>query len=194
MIPPLKFLNGWNISTHTLWIVGVITYPCWDYSWPMWAKGDADIINGFGYQHGVLNKEMWLLKIWGRSFGVPFHLHERHAKAGNMTGQNNVAFMMASSNGNIFRVTGPLCGEFTGYRWIPRTKASGAEHWCFLWSAPWINRWVNNREAGDLRRHRAHYDVIVMLNEQLNSCWWYMYHHNFSIFRYNAGRYQRYLN
>ena len=25
-----------------------------------------------------------------------------------------------------------------------------------------INGWVNNREAGDLRRHRAHYDVIVM--------------------------------
>ena len=27
----------------------------------------------------------------------------------------------------------------------------------------WINGWVNNREAGDLRRHRAHYDVIVMV-------------------------------
>ena len=26
----------------------------------------------------------------------------------------------------------------------------------------WINGWVNNRTAGDLRRHRAHYDVIVM--------------------------------
>ena len=26
----------------------------------------------------------------------------------------------------------------------------------------WINGWVNNREAGDLRRHRAHYDVIVI--------------------------------
>ena len=26
----------------------------------------------------------------------------------------------------------------------------------------WINGWVNNREAGDLRHHRAHYDVIVM--------------------------------
>ena len=26
-----------------------------------------------------------------------------------------------------------------------------------------INGWVNNREAGDLRRHRAHYDVIVMM-------------------------------
>ena len=27
----------------------------------------------------------------------------------------------------------------------------------------WINDWVNNREAGDLRRYRAHYNVIVML-------------------------------
>ena len=26
----------------------------------------------------------------------------------------------------------------------------------------WINAWVNNPEAGDLRRYRAHYDVIVM--------------------------------
>ena len=26
----------------------------------------------------------------------------------------------------------------------------------------WINGWINNREAGDLRRHRAHYDVIVI--------------------------------
>ena len=34
--------------------------------------------------------------------------------------------MMTSSNGNIFLVTGPLCGEFTGDRWIPCTKASDA--------------------------------------------------------------------
>ena len=27
-----------------------------------------------------------------------------------------------------------------------------------------INGWVNNREAGDMRRHRAHHDVIVTLN------------------------------
>ena len=26
----------------------------------------------------------------------------------------------------------------------------------------WINDWVNNREAGDLRRHRGHYDLNVM--------------------------------
>ena len=44
--------------------------------------------------------------------------------------------MMTSSNGNSFRVTGHLCGEFTRHRRIPRTKASDAELWCFLWSAP----------------------------------------------------------
>ena len=72
-----------------------------------------------------------------------------------------IIHMMTSSNRNIFRVTGPLCGEFTGPRWIPLTKASDAELWCFLIYA-WINSWVNNREAGDLRRNGAHYDVIVM--------------------------------
>ena len=44
--------------------------------------------------------------------------------------------MMTSSNGNIFRVTGHLFGEFTGLRWISHTKASDAELLCFLWSAP----------------------------------------------------------
>ena len=40
--------------------------------------------------------------------------------------------MMTSSNGNIFRVTGLLCGD----RWISLTKPSDAQLWCFLWSAP----------------------------------------------------------
>ena len=30
----------------------------------------------------------------------------------------------------------PLCGEFTSHWWIPLTKASDAELWCFLWFAP----------------------------------------------------------
>ena len=49
---------------------------------------------------------------------------------------NHRSYTMTSSNGNIFRVIGPLCGEFIGHRWIPRTKASDAEFWCFLWYAP----------------------------------------------------------
>ena len=40
--------------------------------------------------------------------------------------------MMTSSNGNSFRVTDPLCGEFTGQWSILLTEASDAELWCFL--------------------------------------------------------------
>ena len=41
--------------------------------------------------------------------------------------------IMTSSNGSIFCVTAPLCGEFTSHWWIPLTKASHAELWWFLW-------------------------------------------------------------
>ena len=43
--------------------------------------------------------------------------------------------MTTSSNGNIFRVNRLVCVEFTGHRWVPPTKGSYAELWCFLWSA-----------------------------------------------------------
>ena len=54
--------------------------------------------------------------------------------------------MMTSSNGNISHVTGHLCGEFTGHRWIPRTKASDAELWCFIWSA--LNKRLSKQWRG----------------------------------------------
>ena len=90
-------------------------------------------------------------------------LHTKWQQLGWLPSQSVPSpFMMTSSNGNIFRVTGHLCGEFTGPRWIPHTKASDAELWCFL-CCLWINSWVNKGEAGDLRRRRAHYDVTVMI-------------------------------
>ena len=45
----------------------------------------------------------------------------------------------------------PVTGKF------PLTKASDAEPWCFLGSR------VNNRDAGDLRRHRGHNDVTSLM-------------------------------
>ena len=78
--------------------------------------------------------------------------------------------MMTSLNGNIFRVTGSLCKEGQWRRVM------------FSFIYPWINRWVNNRYAGDLRRHCTYYDVTVMKHEyafefpvhsQIHSCWWH---------------------
>ena len=70
-------------------------------------------------------------------------------------------FMMTSSNGKIFRVTGHLCGELPG-----NSPHTGQWRGALVFSliCAWIQSWVNNREAGDLRRYRDHYDVIVMLH------------------------------
>ena len=94
--------------------------------------------------------------------------------------------MVTSSNWNISRLTGPLCGEFIGDWWIPRTKASDAELWYFFLSTRWINGWVNNREAGDLRCQRAHYHVIVMYTKDYY--WWLI-----SLIHISVSRHDFYL-
>ena len=53
----------------------------------------------------------------------------------------------------------PVTGEFPAQR--PVTRSLDIFSICV-----WINGWVNKREAGDLRRHRAHYDAIVMISEK----------------------------
>ena len=98
---------------------------------------------------------------------------QRHKARASSKGQH-FHFMMTSSNGNIFRVTGRMWGEFTGHRWIPLTKASDAKLCCFLLFSvicASTNGWVNNRDAGDLRRHRAHYHVTVMLHRGDAAIW-----------------------
>ena len=77
----------------------------------------------------------------------------------NTNEKDLIVYMMTSSNGNIFRVTGHLCGEFTG----PPHKGQWRRALMLSLICVWINGWVNNGEAGDLRRHRAHYDVTVMV-------------------------------
>ena len=54
-----------------------------------------------------------------------------------------------------------LSVEFPGHRWIPRTKASDAKLWCFFDLR--LNKWSKRRDAGNLRRHRANYDAIVVV-------------------------------
>ena len=67
--------------------------------------------------------------------------------------------MMTSSNGNIFRVTGHLCVEPVNSP--HKGQWRGALMFSLICTR--INGWVNNNEAVDLRRHRAHYDAIVMI-------------------------------
>ena len=75
------------------------------------------------------------------------------SKSSNLPVRNAV-IMMTSSVGKIFRVNGPLCRKFPAQRPVTRSFDF------FLWSAP---EKATKREAGDMNRHCAYYDAIVLL-------------------------------
>ena len=52
--------------------------------------------------------------------------------------------------------------QISSHRWIPLTKASDMELWCFLRSTPEQTVEQTNWDASDLRCHDTHYDVTVM--------------------------------
>ena len=83
-------------------------------------------------------------------------------------GQPSISIMMTSSNENIFRVTGHLRGNHQSPLTSPH-KGQWHGPLTFSLICVWINDWVNNREAGDLRRYRTHYDVTVMHDRKSNS-------------------------
>ena len=69
--------------------------------------------------------------------------------------------MKTSSNENISALlaicarNSPATGEFPAQRPV--------KLWCFHWPARTRTVEINNREGGDLRRHRNHYNVTVMI-------------------------------
>ena len=70
--------------------------------------------------------------------------------------------MMTSSSGNILCVTDLFAGN---------SPHKGQWRGALMFSliCAWINDWVNNREACNLRRHGAHYDVFVMIFHKIKS-------------------------
>ena len=116
--PDINFIVQFNHDGHAYyWDVYVHEYPFW--------------IMDFGFVHSQAIVIECLIGYCPGLFPMRCSISWNKTQT-----QIIIHLMMTSSNGNIFRVTGPLCGEFTGHRWISRTKAIYAELWCFLWSAP----------------------------------------------------------
>ena len=80
---------------------------------------------------------------------------------------NNLACTMCHQDDDIKWNHFPRCWPFV--RGIHRSPVNSPHkgQWrgalMFPLICAWTNAWMNNREAGDLRRNRAHYDVIVMI-------------------------------
>ena len=85
----------------------------------------------------------------------------------------SVSRMMTSSNGKFSALlaicagNSPVTGEFPTQRPVTRSLD--------FFICAWINAWVNNPEAGDLRRRRAHYDVNLMRSHNRENKPWKRY-------------------
>ena len=84
-------------------------------------------------------------------------------------------YMIMSSIGNIFWITGPL--------WQNPLVTGGFPHkgqWyrtlMFSLICTWTNCWVNNWDTGDFKCHHAEYDVTVMIWEKTCVCIYISYH------------------
>ena len=149
-------------SRWTLEMDDVITCPCWNQTW--WRHKMEHFSRYWPVVRGIhwrtvdfpaIDAELWffsLICIWMNGWAnnrdacdlirncahydiIVMKLNSVRCWYYWNTDTESTMIIMTSSNGNIFRVTGPFCGEFTGHRWIPLTKASDAELWCFLLSA-----------------------------------------------------------
>ena len=73
------------------------------------------------------------------------------------------SLMMTSSNGNLFRVTGPLWWDFTGHRWIPPQRpVTRSVHVFFDLK---LNKWLNKH-----KRHWWFETPWYPLWRQCNAC------------------------
>ena len=78
--------------------------------------------------------------------------------------------MMTSSNGNISALLAIRAGNSPVPVNSPH-KGQWRRAWMFYLICVWINGWVNNHKAGDLRRYHAHYDVTVVTWKRFPHYW-----------------------
>ena len=107
------------------------------------------------YKATVLATSPWVKALPGKSRSVTSHGVCKNSPWRIYVSCQDIAWWRNQME--TFSALLALCaGEFPAQR--PVTQS-------FEVSSIWArinNGWVNNRKAGDLRRHRAHYDVIVM--------------------------------
>ena len=159
----LKFFSpalAWRCNTLQKLTIGVSTLASWSrhdketiLALLALCDGNPSVSGGFPSQR--------LRNVERRWFGVSFEQRAELIRDAMMFIRRYS--MTASSNGIIFRITGPLCGEFTGHPVNSPHKGQWRGAWMFSFICGWTIGWTNNRDAGYLGRHRAHYDVTLMV-------------------------------
>ena len=76
-------------------------------------------VDSMGMKYVPVEHSPVILKKTLHSIFIPPHWYTSYVNSVSLI---QLQYMMTSSNGHIFCVTGHLCGELTGHRWIPHTQ------------------------------------------------------------------------
>ena len=138
------FLNQYFIIPIQVSLIFVPMSPVCQRPRPRLLASLSNTASGLGY--GWISTSIWISRM---QFTHPcIFLISSMAVSSNCRWTMACVFnMMASSNGNIFRVTGLLCGEFTGHHCPHKGQWRGALACSLI--CVWRKGWVNNRDAGD---------------------------------------------
>ena len=120
------------------------------------------VLHNFNVVKLSAHRIVWVL----RNCSILSHVNQRWPKIRNgiIRGFQSVPKFKSSIAINCYRMMTSSNRRFPRYwpfvRWIPQRLVTQSVDVSLI--SVWINGWVNNGEAGDLRRHRTHCDVTVM--------------------------------
>ena len=116
------------------------------------------------FQNIVCNIHNYCIAIWS-TYDTKPHFANFHQNAQN---DIDIPNLVSVPHHDVIKWKHfPRCWPFVRgiHRWPVKSPHKGQWRGALMFPSicAWINGWVNNREAGDMRRDRAQYDVIAML-------------------------------
>ena len=165
---------SWVIRTNDRYIsITYSTWPCYSlnplnfvYAWHI--SGDMHCVMIWFLKRISFSSTLWQylsINMCSYTYEVAVNAEGAHQNSGRMHcccwRYKYPKIMMTSWNGNIFRVNGHV-GEIHGSPVKSPHKGQWRGALMLSLICVRISDWVNDREAGDLKRNRAHYDAIVM--------------------------------
>ena len=126
----------------------VINYPCWDLTQSVLLECASGVIDycKYPFSYNRILSDIHQSIAWSRADSGSWWRHQMETFS---------ALLALCAGNSPVPVNSPHKGQWRGALMFSLIYA-------------WINDWVNNRQAGDLRRYCCHYDVNVMIKSLPN--------------------------
>ena len=119
--------------------------------WLRWPEHTLQSYMRSSHRRVWYTQDMFMMRVYIGNIWLRIMLwsgcHADRSRLWSASYRHSVVIMVTSSNGNIFRVTCPLCGEFTGDRWFPRPQRPVTRSFDVFFDRR-LNKWLSKQSWG----------------------------------------------